>query len=71
MMIIGQEMADIRHRRGGAVRSHFWRLCGVAGFGERTQGQKKSQFLPVPIFATGVACFLRDNDQGVDYMSPE
>ena len=38
-MIIGQEMAEIRHG-GEGVRSHFWSLCGVAGFLETARQQK-------------------------------
>ena len=47
-MIIGQEMAEIRHG-GGGVQSHFWSLCGVAGFLETARRQKKLQYLRVAI----------------------
>ena len=53
-MIIGQEMAEIRHGGGGAVRSHFWSLCGVAGFLETAHWPKKFQhYLRVPILVAG------------------
>jgi len=52
-MIIGQEMAEIRHGGGGAERSHFWSLCGVAGFLETARWPKKFQYLRALILVAG------------------
>ncbi len=45
---------------GGAVRWHFWRLCGVANFWETARGQKNlssciSQFL-WPVACSDISC---------------
>ena len=52
-MIIVQEMAEIRYGGGGAVRYHFWSLCGVAGFLETAPRRKKLQYLRVAILVAG------------------
>ena len=54
MMIIGREMADIRHGGGGrTVPFSGFDLCGVGCFWETAQGQKNSQFLRFSVFVAG------------------